>query len=165
MWHNQTKNSFLLILITAVLFNCSGGKQSKLEKIRVQLVSEGPLYNGPNTAIGIWKPTIESGKKVKSVRFTSVKVSAADTSLSKIAGNLVLQLAASRAEMKKIAFFKGNAATNEVELQLADEQKDLNQFFEGQDITFVIDYDLLPEEWSQNLTFQLEFDAELVTEE
>ena len=164
MLRHKTISNFLLVLASLVLINCSGGNQSRLDKIRVNLKSEGPLYNGPNTATGIWKPAISSGKQVKSVRFTQVKISSTDTSLNGLAANLVFQLASSNAEMKKIAFFKGKALSNELVFQVAGEQKNLEEFFKGQEITFVVDYDLVPDEWNENLTFTLEFDAELITD-
>ena len=49
-------------------------------------------------------------------------------------------------------------------MQLAEEQDDLKDFFKGQEITFVVDYDFLPEELNQNLSFNLEFNAELATD-
>jgi hypothetical protein len=155
---------YLVIISSLVLMNCTGKKQSRLEKIQVELKSEGPLYSGPNTATGIWKPAISPGENVKSVRFSRVKISSPDTSLSGLAANIVFQLASNEAEMKKIAFYKGQALSNSLECQVAEEQKDLEAFFKGQEITFVLDYDLIPDEWNENLSFTLEFDAELITD-
>jgi hypothetical protein len=152
----------ILLFSTLILFSCGEGNKKPLDKIQVTLITEGPVYNGPNTATGKWKP--ESGAKVRSVKFTSVTISGTDTTLSGLAGNLVLQMAAPNAEMKKIAFFKGNASGNSLTLQLAEEQDDLKDFFKGQEITFVVDYDFLPEELNQNLSFNLEFNAELATD-
>lgn len=152
----------LFIVLVLGCAACSGGNASKLEKIKLALVSEGPLFNGSNTATGIWKPAVST--KVKSARFTSVTISGADSSLAGLVGNLVLQIAAPEADMKKIAFIKGNAGQGQLKLLIAEEQKELEAFFRGQEITFVIDYDLLPEEYAGNLRFNLEFDAELITE-
>ena len=152
----------ILLISTLILFSCGEGNKKPLEKVQVQLLTEGPVYNGSNTATGKWKP--EAGAKVRSVKFTSVTISGADTSLSGLAGNLVLQLAAPDAAMRKIAFFKGTVSGNSVQLTPADDQDDLKDFFKGQEITFVVDYDFLPEELNQNLPFNLEFNAELATD-
>lgn len=152
----------ILLLGSLVLFSCGGGNKKNLTNIKVQVLTEGPVYNGSNTATGKWKP--EAGAKVRSVRISSVSISGADTSLSGLAGNLVLQLAAPDAAMKKIAFFKGTVSGNSVQLSPADDQDDLKEFFKGQEITFVVDYDFLPEELNQNLSFNLEFNAELTTD-
>lgn len=154
--------AIICILLTGTFFSCGGGGNKKsLSKIQVKLLSEGPLYNGSNTATGIWKPEI--GTEVRSVRFTGITVSGSDTSLSGLAGNLVLQLAAPKSEMKKIAFHQGPAKSNQISLQLASEQDGLSDFFNGQEVTFVIDYDFIPDELNENLSFNLEFDAELTT--
>lgn len=155
-------NAFFLIL-TTILAGCGGGKQTNIEKIKINLTSEGPLYSGSNTATGTWKPDAAFSGQVKSVRFTSVRLSSADTVLHGLILNPVVQLAAPQADMKKIAFYKGSPAGKEISLQLAEEQKGIRDFFNGQEITFVIDYDLVPEEFNSNLTFTLDFEAELIT--
>jgi hypothetical protein len=150
---------FCMVILLA---SCGGGKKNKLEKIKVQLVSEGPLFGGSNTATGKWKSELK--EKVKSVRFSSARISCSDSVLSGQIGNLVLQMAAAETSMKKIAFYKGNASSGNLDLQMAEEQEGLEEFFRGQDITFVVDYDLLPEEYADNLKFTLEFDADLTTD-
>lgn len=145
-----------------LLFSCGGGNKKNLEKIKVQLVSEGPLYGGSNTATGKWKAP--SMAKVHSAKITAASLYSADTSLNGLAANVVLQVAAAETQMKKIAFFKGNAGAGSLKLSLAEDQKGMEEFFKGQEITFVADFDLLPEEYAGNLSFTLEFDAELTTD-
>jgi hypothetical protein len=152
----------LFTVLLLCLAACSGGKKSRTEKIKLTLVSEGPLFSGPNMAKCVWKPSVAG--KVTSVRFTSVSLASVDTSLADLAGNFVFQLAAADSDMKKIAFFNGNASSGPVNLRIAEEQKDLESFFNGKEITLVLDYDLIPEEYSGNLSFSLEFDAEITTE-
>jgi hypothetical protein len=152
------------VIIMFLMSSCGGGTKKKLEKVQVKLVSEGPVYSGSNTATGTWKPDLQGIGKVKSARFTTATISSTDTTLAGIAENLVLQMAAPETEMKKIAFHKGSISSNEVKLQVAEEQEGLKTFFKGQDITFVIDYDLLPEEINENLQFTLEFDVEITTD-
>lgn len=153
---------FSLLMLLA--FACGNHEKKNIEKIAIKLTSEGPLYSGSNTATGTWKPDSIYEGKVKSVRFTSVRIASGDSNLNGIILNPVLQLAASQADMKKVAFFKGSPSGKVIQMQLADDQKDLADFFKGQEITFVVDYDLVPEELDQNLSFLLEFEMELLTD-
>jgi hypothetical protein len=158
------KKTFFLLILSVGLAACGGGSKKSLKKVQVNLVTAGPLFNGSNTATGIWNPELKASGKVHSARFTSVTVSCPDTTLAGFVGNLVLQIAAPKTEMKKIAFYKGAANGKQLKLQVADEQDDLRDFFNGQEITFVIDYDLLPDEFNGDLPLTVEFDAELTTD-
>jgi hypothetical protein len=160
----QIRIALPVMLLLLIVGGCGEGVKKNLEKVQVTMVSEGPLYNGPNTATGIWKPDILGAGKVKSARFTAVRIIAADSSMDGLMENMVLQMAAPETEMKKIAFIKGAATGKQISLQVAEEQKDLKDFFKGQEITFVTDYDFLPEELNDNLQFTLEFDVELITD-
>ena len=161
--YRSIRQTIAFLILTAFAAGCGGDGQTNVEKIKITLTSEGPLYSGSNTATGTWKPDEAFSGHVKSVRFTSARLSSADTVLNGIILNPVLQLAAPKADMKKIAYFKGSPAGNEFSLQMAEDQKDIKDFFNGQEITFVIDYDLVPEELNSNLTFTLDFEAELIT--
>jgi hypothetical protein len=146
-----------------MLSACGSGSKKELRKIKVDLKTDGPLYSGSNTATGTWSPALEENTEVSAARFTSVRFRCEDTILAGNVDNMVLQLAAPNAEMRKVAFFKGKASGNEVSLQLADDQDDIRDFFRGQEVTFVVDYDFIPEELNDNLNFSIEFDAELQT--
>jgi homospermidine synthase len=83
-----------------------------------------------------------------------------DSLQSKIA-NPVLQLAAGDLAMVKVAFAEEKLQTKLSSLKVANEQKNIDEFFKGKKITFVLDYDLMQEELDQDLTFSLDFDLEM----
>lgn len=168
--HPLLKFSLIAALAGMAIGCAPGGDSVSVENITVELTAEGPLFEGSNTALGNWKvdfsPYLDQHpKKFYKVRFTNVRVMADGFVLGELTNNLTLQLAASNLDMKKIAFSGNLQQTQEdAELNVAEEQKKLAGFFQGDEITFVLDFDFKEEEWYEDLNFSLAFDLEMNVE-
>jgi hypothetical protein len=155
---------FLLFLV----YSCGpSGDKVEVKSIQVALTSSGPLYEGSNTATVDWdvdfsKYMEQVPKSINQVRFLNVRLKCNNDSVQANIGNPVVQLAAGDLAMAKVAYAEENLQANQAaSLKIAAEQKNIDEFFKGKKITFVLDYDLKQEEFNEDLTFSMEFDLEM----
>ena len=154
-------------ILLLFLYSCGpSGKKIEVKSIQVELTSTGPLYEGSNTATFDWvvdfsKYIDKVPESINQVRFLAVRLTCNNDSLQSKIANPVLQLAAGDLAMAKVAFAEEKLQTKLSSLKVANEQKNIDEFFKGKKITFVLDYDLMQEELDQDLTFSLDFDLEM----
>ncbi|GCD78638.1 hypothetical protein JCM31826_21200 [Thermaurantimonas aggregans] len=141
---------FALFAIGFVLTTskCKQDPETALADVTVEVTAEGPLYEGSNTAVGIWKvdlaqlfPEIDFGKtKIKSARIEEVILDF-DPSFKVKAAKV--EISGRNVDMQKIAF-ANNIGENEssVKLLVAEEQKGIEKFLQLDAVNVVTDVDL-----------------------
>jgi len=129
---------------------------------------EGPIYEGANTALGVWKNPLDAWlksknidkEKIKDIKIISVKF-APDAPLSeKDIQEITLQLTAKAANMQKIAFLNPYPAkSGKVDLTVAQEQNDILELFLTPELTLVADVNInkdIEENLSSKITLEFE---------
>jgi hypothetical protein len=161
-------SSITFFIASALFFMGCGpkGEKREIKKMSIVLTSEGPLYEGSNTATYDWKVDFkellnETPQRINDVKFTSVKVTLDSDTLNSMVSNLVLQMTSGKLDMLKIAFLEKLNAGDASAFTIADKQKKFDEYFNQEKLTFVLDYDLKAEEWNDNLNFNFEFDLEI----
>jgi len=158
------RNSLIFVLISASLLGCTGaGEKLSLETGKVVLVASGPLYEGSNTATAEWTPVRESveGKKITSARVSKIRLTGTGL-YADLFSDITFSLAATGADMCRVGVLNPVAVGDSTwELQVAEEQKNIEDFFKGKPITLVADVNLKRDlEADLNLTAEVVFETE-----
>ncbi|MFN4299120.1 MAG: hypothetical protein ACK4EX_05220 [Thermaurantimonas sp.] len=127
---------------------CKQDLETAQADVTVEVTAEGPLYEGSNTSIGVWKvnlgelfPEIDFSKtKIKSARIEEVTLEFDPSYKVKAAK---VEISGRNVDMQKIAF-ANNIGENEssVKLLVAEEQKDIEKFLLLDAVNVVTDVDL-----------------------
>lgn len=162
---------FVIILLTACSYE---SKNYNFETSELELVSEGPLFEGSNTATAIWKIKPEvffENQNPKDLKFTEGKVKRIVISSDSYADlpeidKIVVEIAAPETSMIRLGMLEKNIVAGEsYELQLAENQEDLHKFFYQNEITFVADANMLDEEFYDDLKLNILVEFEFQTKE
>jgi len=162
---------FVIPLFALITFSCS--EETKIYTIttpELTLVAEGPLFEGSNTATADWKFTAADffdGKDPESLKFKDAKIKyitiiGCDESVLKPQiDEIIIEITAPEISMMKVAHLQENIEPClEYEMQVADVQKNLEQFFKQNGITFVGDVNILDEEYWDNLELKIQVEFE-----
>ncbi|MFN3952366.1 MAG: hypothetical protein ACK4KT_08195 [Thermaurantimonas sp.] len=143
--------AFLLLAGLGVFFQfqaCKRAHKSSEGTIVVEVRAESPLYEGINTAVGIWEVNLQelfpevdfSKEKISSARFEEVILVIDPNTKVK---NAKIEISGRNVDMQKIAFANNIAAEeSEVQLIVAEEQKKIERFLQLDRINIVMDADL-----------------------
>lgn len=161
---------FLLLAIVSFLITaCSGKRVETTYTIQgVELVMEGPLFEGPNSAnithmVDLSQLPDSLGvtpENIKGATLTTAVFYVADTSNFDLVSDFRLTLTADGAEMTEVAILSPVAAgTNRVALQVSEEA-DLRDFFRLPEFIILVDAGLKEDLYdnyylSADLTFTL----------
>ncbi|MBM3918428.1 MAG: hypothetical protein FJ344_02835 [Sphingomonadales bacterium] len=156
--------SLLFVILSAALLACTGGGEKlSMETGKVVLLASGPLYEGSNTATVEWIPAPEavSGKKITSARVSKIRLMGSGE-YADLFSDITFSLAAPGADMRRVGVLNPVAVGDSIwELQVADEQKNIEDFFKGKPITLVADVNLKRDlEADLNLTAEVVFETE-----
>jgi hypothetical protein len=170
--------SLLPVFLLACMFFLSAcsyeTKTYNFETSELNLVAEGPLFEGSNTATAIWKinPSIFfESQNPRDLKFTSGKVKRIVISSDSYADlpeidQMVVEIAAPETPMMRLGILEQNTKAGEsYELQLAENQEDLHKFFHQNEITFVADVNMLDEEYYDNISLNILVEFEFQTKE
>jgi hypothetical protein len=155
------------LLVSALLFSACQQGEKKIYVIKnVDLIAEGPLFDGPNTLQAkhvIDLNQIETGldaSKLEAVKLVKAEVSTQDSTGFDLIRNFVLQLTSSDAKMEKVAVLnpveKGNKKVN---LNPASEGELLDNF-QQKEIIIILDADLIGDK-DENLMYRGDFEFEI----
>jgi len=153
-------------MVLFVLSSC----QEDLKKVYVmkdiQLMAEGPLFDGPNTLQANYTidlNQIEEGldpAKIKSVKLKKAEVSTEDSLGFDNVRNFVLQLTSSDTQMEKIAVLNPvEKGAQKVNLS-ASEECDLLDNFQQREIIIILDADIVGD-MESNLSYKGNFEFEI----
>ncbi len=164
----QAIKLFLATLILVVVAGCTGkSTKQELETPELQLLAEGPLYQGANSSKATWEFDLteilgNADKKVADAKITSVEVSLKGAENLPVLEKMVFEVTSQNTPMTRIGLHEGAIRAGETfALTIADEQENIASAFADGKMTFVGDFDLLDEEYSGNIEFTLKVKFEL----
>lgn len=163
--------SSLFILLT-VTISCS--VETDLHQITtptLNLKATGPLFEGSNTATATWEfsleelfPNLEGDIKVEKATITKINVQPKpDLDYPKI-GKMVMEMKSKYTSMTRIGLLEKNIQKDKsYDLQIAGKQKDIDVAITDERITFVGDFDMLDEDFYDDVSFDLQVTFEIET--
>lgn len=165
------KIPFIVTVITLLSFSCSPKTESlKLELKQLKLFSEGPLFEGANTAqYDLNKPLEEFLKtnnitkdKIHSITLKNAEITAInDTMNLDLFQSFTLQIVTEKTDMIKLAMKNPvEKGSKQSTLQVAEIQEELMKAFEQDKVTLVLDTNISSDsdvnlELISNLIFEI----------
>lgn len=159
----KIKHLGLVVLLIAM--GCSAATETiEVESPSLLLYAEGPLYDGSNTATAAWRINISEwlgqeyvAADIVSAKIVSISLESRTPENFDLLNDISLQLAGPKVAMQKVGFLNPvPAGLGTLLLKVADNQKDLEEFFGLREITLVADLDL-----KEDFDDDLQFDAQL----
>jgi hypothetical protein len=157
-----------ILMLMLLLVSCGGNlKTIEVETPELEMVAEGPLFEGANTATASWEFDFQSligdeGSKVSKARVTAIEVSLVDAEDLPSLKKMVYEVTSQNTSMTRVGLYESELITNEImELSVAGKQENLASAFQDGRMTFVGDFDLLEEEYWDNVTFKVKVKFEL----
>lgn len=156
---------YLFICITtALIFSCSVETETHTVKTPIlELSATGPLFEGSNTATATWKysleelfPELDDEILVENARVTSIKMIPKPDVNYPDMGKVVMEMKPKETNMLRIGLLEtkfNNDKTNS--LSVAAVQQDFGKALKNGRLTFVADFDLLEEDYYDDLNFDL----------
>ncbi len=141
----------LLAASLGVLFSlnsCKRDIKTSEATVSVEVRAEPPLFEGINTAVGIWEVNLQelfpdvdfSKEKISSARFEEATLIIDPNTQVQ---NAKIEISGRNVDMQKIAFVNNiTPGASEVRLIVADEQKKIEKFLQLDKVNVVMDVDL-----------------------
>lgn len=156
-----------LVLLTS----CSGETETlTINSPELRLSAEGPLFEGANTATASWEFTLtdllgesDAGKvSIKNAKLTQVEILLQEGEDLPEIEKMVFEMTSKNTPMTRLGLYEGKIEPGKsFGLSLASKQEKLASAFEDGKITFVGDFDLLEEEYWEDIHFSLKATFEL----
>ena len=161
--------AFCLICSGLIWVSCGTTSEYTLVINDVALTAEGPLFEGVNTATGTWTVDLAAFlnehnatlNDIKSARLLNAALMMEDSINFDILSEITFLLAGDNTEMRKVALLNPVPfGQTSIALSIADEQKQVAEFFKESAITFVADVNILQDTFIDlkmkgNFTFEL----------
>jgi hypothetical protein len=156
-------------LLITTLGACSGETETlTIQSPELRLSAEGPLFEGANTATASWEfnlSDLTDGKGmagIKNAKLTQVEITLDEAEDIPRIEKMVFEMTSKNTPMTRLGLYEGaiEPGTPFV-LNLASRQEKLASAFEDEKITFVGDFDLLVEEYWEDIHFGLKATFEL----
>jgi hypothetical protein len=161
------KYSCILILIAAIYSCNSDGETIEVETPELQLLAEAPFFEGSNTATATWEVSLpdllaNSGTTVKKAKVTAIEITLKPQEDQPILEKMVFEITSANTPMTRVGLFEYELKPGElVVLNVAEKQENLSSAFQDGKMTFVGDFDLLGEEYWENISFTVKIKFEL----
>lgn len=168
------KNALLVLFIgisISFLFSCSGETEKLIiNSPELQLSAEGPLFEGANTATASWEfnlseligKTEQEKANIKNAKLTQVEIILQNSEELPGIEKMVFEMTSKNTPMTRLGLYEGKIESGKpFGLSLASKQEKLASAFEDGKITFVGDFDLLEEEYWDDIHFSLKATFEL----
>lgn len=156
---------YILICFTlALITSCSVETETHtIETPVLELKATGPLFQGSNTATATWKysledlfPEINNEVIIENARVTSIKIIPRPDVNYPDMGKVIMEMKPKEANMLRIGLLETNFKNDKSNtLSVAAVQEDFNKAFKDGRLTFVADFDLLDEDYYDDLNFDL----------
>jgi hypothetical protein len=154
-----------------MLSSCSGEtKTYTVTTPELTLIAEGPLFEGSNTATADWKfnaADFFDGRDPASLKFKEAKIKyitiigCDENETMPEIDEIVVEIAAPGTSMMRVGYLQQNIEPcMEYSMQVADIQKNLEDFFKQSGITFVADLNVLDEEYWENAELKIKMEFE-----
>ncbi|GGE07516.1 hypothetical protein [Psychroflexus salis] len=162
-----------LILFVSLLSTSCSVETEKHEIVTpvLELKAVGPLFEGSNTSTATWEftleelfPTIEGEVIIEKARITAIQVKPkSNLDLPKIS-KMVMEMKSKYTKMNRIGLLESNIQQDKTyDLQIADEQEEVDVAITDERITFVGDFDMLDEDFYEDVIFDLQVSFEIET--
>lgn len=161
---NYYLKNILLLSIIMTIISCSVETEThNIETPVLELKATGPLFQGSNTATVTWKytldklfPEIDDKIVIENARVTSIKMIPKSNVSYPDIGKIVMEMKPKETNMLRVGLletnFKNDQSNN---LSVAAVQEDFDKAFKDGRLTFVADFDLLEEDYYDDLSFDL----------
>ncbi|EOZ97940.1 hypothetical protein A33Q_1592 [Indibacter alkaliphilus LW1] len=160
--------SITLCLTLGFIASCGGNlKTLEVESPELDMTAEGPLFEGANTATATWEFNLsdilgEEGTQVSKAKVKAIEVTFVELEDSPSLEKMVFEVTSQNTSMTRVGLYEsGLAPGNKVELSVAGKQENLASAFKDEKMTFVGDFDLLEEEYWDNLSFKVKVKFEI----
>ncbi len=161
----------ILCLSTLLLISCSIETESHLVKTpTLKLNAVGPLFEGSNTATASWEFSIGqllgeefSSEDFRDARIHELKIITPDDEDFPRIDKMVMEMKSKYTSMNRIGLLEENIKFNkEYAFKIAGKQEEVLKALKDEKITFVGDFDLLEEEFYEDLIFDLQVVIEVM---
>jgi len=160
---------YTLFFASLLMTSCKNNKKETLSYKDVQIMAEGPLFEGSNTIQGdlvTQLPALTQKLKIDtedivSIRLNSVNLSIDDTSNFNLFSSITLQFASEKTDMIEVALINPVPVDKQtIQLTVASEQENLLDLLKQDKFTIVADA-ILKEDSDKNINMKAHLDFEL----
>lgn len=170
----KSKFNFIIICVTLFTVTISCSVETDKHTITtptLDLKAVGPLFEGSNTATATWNfnlnelfPDVEGDLMIEKAKITQINLKPKPNVDYPKIGKVVVEMKSKYSNMVRIGLLETNIQTDKnYNLQVADKQEDINVALADERITFVGDFDILDEEFYEDLIFDLQVTFEVET--
>jgi hypothetical protein len=162
----------LIYFFVGLVSSCAVETETHIVETPVlDLKVTGPLFEGSNTATATWEysleelfPEINNEIVIEGARVSTIKIiPKADIDYPEL-GKVVMEMKPKNNGMTRIGLLETNFdKSNANSLNVAEVQEDFDEAFVDERLTFVGDFDLLAEEYFDDLAFDLIVTFEIQT--
>lgn len=134
----------LLALLPILFMSCTASEKKSVVVEDLNLITQGPLFEGVNTAtLNLnWTGFDLEEQKSYTVKSAKIQKIVLKPQVNISVNSYTILVTSKHSEMQKIGYFTGELAADGTEIILAEDQQKLTKIFQEEDITFVIDFDL-----------------------
>ncbi len=160
--------SFPFLLMMLLMISCGGDlKILEVETPEMDMVAEGPMFEGSNTATASWEFDLQNllgdeGSSVSKAKVTAIEFRVVPEEDLPSLENMVFEVTSQNTSMTRIGLYDNTLVTDEImESSVAGQQENLAAAFNDGKMTFVGDFALLEEEFYDNVRFKVKVKFEL----
>jgi len=166
-------NYFLVCLSLILIMSCSVDTETHIIETPVlELKATGPMFQGSNTATVTWEysleelfPEINNEIVIEDARVTNIKIIPKKDVAYPELGKVVMEMKPKNNGMTRVGLLETNFDNSQANaLNVAEIQEDFDEAFKDERLTFVGDFDLLAEEYFEDLAFDLIVTFEIQTQ-
>ncbi|MCH8533517.1 MAG: hypothetical protein LAT51_00480 [Flavobacteriaceae bacterium] len=167
----RIQNYAVLVIMLLLLGSCSVETESHfVETPTLKLNAVGPMFEGSNTATASWEFDVNkllaeefSSEDFKDARIHEIKISIPENEDFPKINKLVMEMKSKYTSMNRIGLLEKNIKHNtSYNLKVADKQEEVLKALNDEKITFVGDFDLLEEEFYEDISFDLQVVIEVM---
>jgi hypothetical protein len=161
-----------LLLIACLTVSCSvETEKHEISTPVLDLKAVGPLFEGSNTSTATWEFSlndlfsgIDGDVVVEKARITAINIKPRSGMDFPKVGKMVMEMKSKYTSMTRIGLLEMNIQPDKsYDLQVADKQEELETAFADERITFVGDFDMLQEDFYDDVIFDLQVTFEVET--
>lgn len=161
----------IAVLFLAIsLQSCSVETETYVvETPALKLTAAGPLFEGSNTATTTWEfqladlfPELEGDIQLHEAKVTAVKITPIGEEDFPKVDKMVMEIKSKYISMTRIGLLESNIKSGRTyNLLIADKQKDIATALQDERITFIGDFDMLDEEYYEDVSFNIHITFEI----
>lgn len=156
--------SLSLLTLVVLMQSCSVETDSyQIETPVLVLNATGPLFEGSNTATATWEfsleelfPDVEGDIIVHKAKVSSINIQPKGEEDFPKVDKMVMEIKSKYINMTRIGLLESNIQIGkDYTLNVADKQEEIATALQDERITFVADFDMIDEEYYEDVSFDL----------